>query len=184
MVIEKVPQYRQQTSIKLALDRLHFDILCRYILQPISLVHMEQLTNVNYLINILDPTTYENDPEKVKRVRFIKKGLEAKLQQGIQDREMVLSYINGGLDFKIDFLDYDNLNLNAHEIEYVNNFVRETLNYKFIYERLDNLQDLMTRFRTSDFTTKERMKVIIAYLIWNFLWKMGSLIMLLEMYGR
>ena len=154
MVIEKVPQYRQQTSIKLALDRLHFDILCRYILQPISLVHMEQLTNVNYLINILDPTTYENDPEKVKRVRFIKKGLEAKLQQGIQDREMVLSYINGGLDFKIDFLDYDNLNLNAHEIEYVNNFVRETLNYKFIYERLDNLQDLMTRFRTSDFTTK------------------------------
>ena len=154
MIIEKVQPYRQQTRIKLALDRLHYDILCRYILQPISLVRMEQLTNVNYLVQLIDPSTYENDPEKIKRMRFITKGLEAKLQQGIQDKDMVISYINGGLDFKIDFLDYNNLTLNRNEIMYVNNFVQECLNYKFIYERIDNLQDLLTRFKTSDFTTK------------------------------
>ena len=74
MIIEKVPQYRQQTKIKLALDRLHYDILCRYILQPISMVRMEQLTNVNYLVNLIDPSTYENDPEKSKRMRFQKDG--------------------------------------------------------------------------------------------------------------
>ena len=154
MVIEKVPQYRQQTKIKLSLDRLHYDILCRYILQPISMVRMEQLTNVNYLVNLIDPTTYENDPEKSKRMRFILKGLEAKLKEGIQDTDLVLSYINGGLDFRVDFLDYNNLTLNTHEIEYVNSFVQETLNYKFIYERIDNLQDLLTRFKTADFNTK------------------------------
>lgn len=154
MVIEKVPQYRQQTSIKLVLDRLHYDILCRYILQPNSMVRMEQLSNLNYLVKMIDPSTYENDPDKSKRMRFIMRGLEAKLTEGIQDRDLVLSYINGGLDFKVDFLDYDNLVLNAHEIEYINKFVQETLNYKFIYEKIDYLQDLMTRFRTSDFNTK------------------------------
>lgn len=154
MVIEKVSKYRKETKIKLVLDRLHYDILCRYILQPVSMVHMEQLTNVLYLVKSIDPSTYENDPEKSKRMRFILKGLEAKINEGIQDTSLVLSYINGGLDFKVDFLDYDNLTLNQHEIEYVNGFVRETLNYKFIYERLDDLQDLMTRFKTADFNTK------------------------------
>ena len=154
MIIDKVPAYKQQKQIKLALDRLHYDILCRYILQPITMVRMEQLTNVSYLMSIIDPSTYENDPEKTKRVRFIMKGLEAKLKEGIQDTELVLSYINGGLDFKIDFLNYDNLLLNTHEIEYVNSFVQETLNYKFIYERVDNLQDILTRFKTADFNSK------------------------------
>ena len=155
MIIDKVPTFKQeQETINLTLDRLHFDILCRYILQPITMVRMEQLTNVQYLIQLINPVTYENDPEKVKRVKFILKGLEAKIKEGIQDTELVLSYINGGLDFKIDFLDYDNLILNRKEIEYVNGFIQETLNYKFIYEKIDYIQDLITRFKLAEFNTK------------------------------
>lgn len=156
MVIEKAPNYRgnQQNYIKLVLDRLHLDILCRYVLQPSTLVRMEQLTNVHKLISILDPSTYENDPDKVKRIRFIAKALEARLQSGINDQELILSYINGGITFKVDFLDYDKLQLNQHELKYIDSFVMESLNYQFIYEKIDQLQDIITRFKTADFLTK------------------------------
>lgn len=156
MVIEKTPVYNSphKDMIKLSLDRMHYDILCRYVLQPSSLVRMEQLSNLYKLMNMIDPSTYQNDPEKEKRVRFIFKALEARMQEGIDDRDIILSYINGGITFKIDFLDYDRLLLNQQEIKYATDLVTESLNYSFIYEKLDQIQDIIARFKTSDFNTK------------------------------
>lgn len=156
MVISKPPKYNKQQSrpIKLNLDLMTYDILCRYILQNSSMLRMEHIVNLRKLISIIDYSTYENDPEKVKRVNFIVKALEARLDNNIVDRNIILNYINGGLTFKIDFLDYDHLDLTKDEILYIHKLVSETLQYQFIYNKIDDIQDICTRFKTSDYNNR------------------------------
>lgn len=155
MVINK-PKYNKQQSrpIKLNLDLMTYDILCRYVLQNSSMLRMEHIVNLRKLINIIDYSTYENDPEKVKRVNFIIKALEARLDNNIVDRNIILNYINGGLTFKIDFLDYDHLDLTKDEILYIHKLVSETLQYQFIYNKIDDIQDICTRFKTSEYNNR------------------------------
>lgn len=156
MVIKQL-RYNKQNDlkpIKLNLDLMTFDILCRYTLQSNSIVRMEHLVNLRKLISILDYSTYENDPEKVKRVNFILRALQARLDENINDRDIVLTYINGGLTFQVDFLDYNRLDLSKNEILYVNKMISETLQWQFIYNKIDDIQDICTRFKTSDYSTR------------------------------
>lgn len=156
MVIKQL-RYNKQNDlkpIKLNLDLMTFDILCRYTLQSNSIVRMEHLVNLRKLISILDYSTYENDPEKVKRVNFILRALQARLDENINDRDVVLTYINGGLTFQVDFLDYNRLDLSKNEILYVNKMISETLQWQFIYNKIDDIQDICTRFKTSDYSTR------------------------------
>jgi hypothetical protein len=105
-------------------------------------------------MNIIDPSTYENDPELTKRVNFIYKVLEARLDNNLSDRDIILNYVNGGLTFKVDFLDYDNLDLAKEDVAYLHQFVTESLQYQFIYQNIDNFKDIYTRFETSEFSER------------------------------
>lgn len=155
MIVNSMPGYNnKQQDIKLNLDLRMLTLFCRYILQPLYFLKMEHLINLKKLMISLDPTTYENDPEKVKRVKFIFKGLEARLDYNINDIDLILTHINGGLQFQIDFLDYDNLLLSKDEIIYLHNLVSETLQYQFLYLSIDDIQDICTRFKTSDFNSR------------------------------
>ena len=156
MVISKINYHRkgEQKPIKLNLDLITYTIFCRYTLQPTSLVRMEHLVNLRKLINVIDYSTYENDPEKVKRVNFIRKALQARLDDNINDRDIILTYVNGGLSYPIDFLDYNRLDMSKDEIAYVHKLVSETLQYQFIYTKLDDIQDICTRIKMTDYANR------------------------------
>ena len=94
-------QKRNNDTIKLNLDLRTFDILCRYILQPKNVVRMDHVVNLRNLLLKIEPSTYENDPEKVKRMSFLFKAVEGRLENNITDRDMLIVFINGGLDYQI-----------------------------------------------------------------------------------
>ena len=145
---------KESNSIKINLDLLTLDILCRYVLQGTSFVKMEHLVNLRKLLYALDYSVYENDPDKVKRIKFLQKALEARLDDNIVDRDIVLTYVNGGLSYPVDFLDYNKIDLTKDEICYVHKLISETLQYQFIYSQLDNIQDVCTRFKVSDYANR------------------------------
>lgn len=146
-------RHESKDTIKLNLDLQTYDLLCRYIIQPKNVVRLEHVMNLRKLLIIIDKSTYENDPEKVKRINFLFKAIEARLEN-ITDRELMLVYINGGLDYPIDFLDYDHLELSRDEVFWIHNLVSESLRYNFVYQGIDRLQDLCVRFKTSDFSNR------------------------------
>ena len=146
---------RNNEKAKINFDIFTLDTFCVYILQSTVFVRMEHLVNLRKLIRSIDPAVYENDPEKVKRYQFLFKGLEARLDNKINDVKMVLMYINGGIDYKIDFLNYDKLVLSKDEITYCHRVIAESLQNDFLYEGgIDTLQDLCTRFKATDFANR------------------------------
>ena len=144
----------KKKPIVLNLDLSTLDILCRYILQSHSLVKIEHLVNLRNLLISIDPKTYEDDQEKLKRYNFLFKGLEARIEEKLNDRDIVLNYINGGLTYKLDFIDYNRLNLSRQEVDHVHKLVAETLKFKFLYIDADEYLDILTRFKTCDFENR------------------------------
>ena len=155
MVINKVNyRKREQKPVKINLDLITYTILCRYALQSSSFVRMEHLVNLRKLISIIDYSCYENDPEKVKRVNFLQKALQARLDDNINDRDIILTYVNGGLSYPIDFLDYNKIDMSKDEILYVHKLVSETLQYQFVYNKLDDIQDICTQIKMTDYANR------------------------------
>ena len=138
-------------TFKLNFDLRTLDTLCRYVLQPKSAVRLEHIMNLNLLFSLIDGSVYQNDPEKLKRIRFINKVIEARIQKNITDRDMLIMYTNGGLDFPVEFLDYDRLDLSRDDTLWLHDFITESIRYSFVYNSIEKMTDLCTRFRTSDF---------------------------------
>ena len=138
-----------------AIDLLTLDAFCRYLLQSISNVKLEHLINLRKLMRILDPSLYENDPEKLKRYKFIIKGLEARIDNNINDKMLILTYINGGMDSKVDFIDYNHIDLSRDEVSYIHKLVSESLKYQFVYREADNLIELGMKIKSSTFDNRK-----------------------------
>ena len=85
---------KNQELISLKLNVNTYDLFCRYVLQENRSIRIEHLVALRNLINSINPVNYENDPELFKRVNFIKKGLEARIDNNLNDRDIVLSYID------------------------------------------------------------------------------------------
>lgn len=154
MVIQRQPSTNKKpkTSIKMGIDLRTFDILCRYVLCVSSYLRMTHLLNLNKLIYSLDPGTYENDPDKLKRVKFIKRGLDARINHNLTDINMILNHIYSGLDFEVDFIDLDSINLDKDTLQWVHNLVSESLQYFFVYDATDKMLDICTRIKSSDYS--------------------------------
>ena len=74
MVIPKSnsgPYRKKIPTIKVTIDIRTFTIICRYTLSSSSYLRMSHLLNLRKFMVTLDPSVYENDIEKQKRVRFI-----------------------------------------------------------------------------------------------------------------
>lgn len=140
--------------IKLMLDIDTLDIMCRYAISTSALLKTNHINNLRKLINGLDRSIYENEPDKIKRLDFIYKALEARLEYHLTDRTMILTHINGGLTYELDFIDYNAPELNKNELEWVNQLITETIQYQFLYTKYDRLQDALTRFKASSFLTR------------------------------
>ena len=155
-MIIKREQNKQKNvkTLKMTIDILTLDILCRYILSNSSLLRMNHLVNLQKLIYHLDASTYENDPDKIKRIKFLKKGIEARINYNLNDRQLILNHILTGLEFEVDFIDFNNLDLSSDELQWAHNMVAESIQYSFVYEATDRMLDLCTRIKTSDYSRR------------------------------
>lgn len=142
------------TNAKINLDLPTLNILCRYILQDARLIRLEHLNNLRRLLYMIDRSTYENDPEKVKRIDFLYKALEARIDNNLTDFDLILNYINGGIVYQLDFIDYDNLLMDKSNVQYCHRIVEELLKYSFFYNDIDELQDLITQFKSTDISRR------------------------------
>ena len=136
------------------LDNKILDLICKMITTDSQYIKRTQLVNIQNFLNSVDPKQYENDPEKMAYVSFIRKGLEGRLQFNLTDPEIIVRHINGGM-LDDGIVDVNNFKgLNQSEINWICNTVSETLKYDYVYSNVDRMIDICTRFKTGEYGSK------------------------------
>lgn len=142
------------------LDISTLDIFCKYIVSDPSYVKISHVANLNNLIKNIDPGMYLNDQEKLKRIRFIQRGIEARLSYNLTNRDLIISHINSGLDYNIDFIDL-NVSLTMDEVKWAQDVIEQGIKYGFIYKYADQFIETCTSVKTTDF--EHRGNIINAF---------------------
>lgn len=156
-IIERKRKYGQgKTYVKskkklpINLDLSSLDLMCQYVLTENRNIKRGAYIHLRNLMEILDMEKYISDQDRYKRVIFIKKGLEAKLERGLHNPTAIVKYINGGL-MDDDIIDVSNfVGMSNQEIDWINETVSNTLSLTFLYEQTPNLLDLLTQFMSAD----------------------------------
>ena len=142
---------KNNTKLPLNFDLASLDLLCNFVISENRNIRRLQYINLRNLIEMLDMEKYISDQERYKRILFIKKGLEARLERNLQDYMMILKYINGGI-IDNDIIDTSTFkDMSNAEIDWINETVSNALKYAFIYERQDMMLDLWQRFKAADY---------------------------------
>ena len=180
MVIERRKKFKgngfdavkTKRRLPINFDLASLNLMCNYVLSENRNIKRGQYINLRNLIEMLDMDKYINDPEKYKRINFIKRGIEARLVKGLVSPTAILKYINGGI-LDDDIIDIEQfIGMSNAEIDWINETVSQSLSSAFIYENIDYYIDLFMRFKNADYTsisaiTKE-IEVAIANLNTQF----------------
>lgn len=156
-ITERKRKYGQgRTSVKtkkklpICFDISSLDLMCQYTISTNRNIKRGMYINLRNLVDLLNMEKYINDQEKYKRVMFIKKGLDARLNKGLDKPNMIIKYINGGF-IDNEFVDTSNYDeLSNQEIDWINETISGTLSLIFLYEEIDRGIDLFTRFKAAD----------------------------------
>lgn len=141
------------------------NIMCSYVLSSNRNIRKGGYINLRNFIECLNLDIFKNELDKLSRIDFIKRGLDARLVKGISNPKLVLTHINGGL------LDDNLINmeciseLSNDEIEYLNEVVTGSLNFTFIDEEVDPLMDLLVRWKSGDYRSKADIALQIETLV-------------------
>ena len=141
-------------KVDINFDLNALNLMCSYILSENRNIRRSHLINMRNLFDILDVSLYQNDIEKMKRFNFIKKGLEARIVQNLKDPYIVVKYINGGI-IDDDVMDLRNFtSMSNDELIWINQTISEALKYAFIYNDIDRMIDICTRFKAADYRSR------------------------------
>ena len=134
-------------------DLTALDLLCNYIITENRNVRRANYVSLKNVIDTYDPDCYVNDSEKYKRVIFIQRGLQARLQENLQNKMLILKYINGGL------MDENMIDINAYQplsnsdLDGISKMLSESIEFAFVYQECKRQLDMWTRFNNADFTS-------------------------------
>lgn len=137
----------------LHLDNKILDLMCKLVVTDSQYIKRSSLLNIDKFLNVIDPKEY-SEPEKQKLVSFIRKGLEARLMFNINNPELIIRHINGGIldDGIVDVNNF--IGLDASRINWLNEMISTVLKYDYIYTHVDRMLDICTKFKTSDYKAK------------------------------
>lgn len=142
-------------------DLSTLSLYCEYVLSENSNIRTSSLSTMKKLFDKIDGSIYKGDPDRAKRLEFIKRGLEARVTHKLKNKTLILQYINGGPTDK-PLIDIDNFKeLSNDDIEWINLSVSETIKYLFMYKYIDRIMDVCQRFKTENF--KRRSDIVCEF---------------------
>lgn len=144
-----------RAKITTNIDIRTLDIICKCIVSNNTIIKRGHIVNIKNLMDLLDPSIYKNDPDKAKRVDFINKGIEARLDYNLNDPYMIVSHIYGGIT-DTSVVDLDKFEgLTNSEITWLNTAVSESLKYSTIEKNIDDLMDVCNRIKSAGFANSK-----------------------------
>ena len=110
------------------------------------------------LVSLMDRSVFKSDPKREKLIEMIDKGLEARIDKRLNNKQLILSYMKGGL---LESTEEEGLeefsNLTKSEIDYVNQSISNALNCAVMQNEMQELKRLTTEYDMGDYSSKAAM---------------------------
>lgn len=148
----KINKNIKNNKITMKLDIVALQLFCNFIVSENKSIHKSNIMNMSNLINNLDMSLYENDIEKLNKIDFIKKGIDARLNYNLDKKDLILMHIYGGVLY--DDINFNIDEINNDEVVWVNTIIADALNFGHIYSDVDSLSNLCDKFKTTDYGSK------------------------------
>ena len=137
--------------VKQLFDIKTLDFYCRYVISANQNIRVSGLNLVKELFDKVDPDSYGNDIERINRIEFIKRGLEARLVKKINNRDLIIQYINGGLMNK-PLLDTDSMEeISDETLSYLIEQAAELSKSYFVDGIYDEILKLSTDLKNANY---------------------------------
>lgn len=112
---------------KLEISCQFWDLVCSYVLSENQNIRKQDLYNLQQFISALDQTASFPDEQRQDRLKFILRALEAKLDLNLENRDAIISHINGGI-LDAPIIPMENIHeLSNGDIEYIRNEINSGL---------------------------------------------------------
>ena len=149
---------KTKKRVNINFDITTLTILSSFVMSTNASIRRSQYINLRNLMEVIDLAPYQNEPELLKRIEFIKKALDARLIYNIQDPFVILKFTGGGIvndsvDNLISLAEFGQMS--NQEIDWVNETVSGALKYAFIENNVDRGLDVLTRFKAADYRSRD-----------------------------
>ena len=154
---------KSKKRVNINFDVPTLGLLGSFVMSCNSNIRRSSYLNLRNLMNVLDMGIYANDEEKMKKITFINKALEARLIYNIQDPVMIMKYARGGIvndnaDNEDELAHLSDFGvLSNQEIDWANDTISGALKYAFIEDEqgVDRGLDVLTRFKAADYRARD-----------------------------
>lgn len=125
------------------------DLYCRYVISENQNIRLSSLSLVQNLFKKVDEKAYGKDQERITRIQFIKRGLEARVDKHLKEKEVIIQYINGGLlnDQLLDISTFDEIS--DEELAYINDQSCVISDYYFIDSEFEDIHKLAAELKST-----------------------------------
>lgn len=140
---------------------VNFDVktlisMCSYAIYENTKVKRGLLMNMRNLFSMINQEPYTKDG-RIKYFNAVRSALEARIEKGLRDPELIMKYINGGIieDNEVDGLSLNDIPpLSTDDCAWISETISEALKYSFLYKDIEILYDLTTKFKAADYRNK------------------------------
>ena len=141
-------------SIKPLFDIKTLDFYCRYVISMNQNIRVSNLNLIKDLFNRVDEKQYGNDIDRITRIQFIKRGLDARLSKKLTNKDMIIQYINGSIG-DTPLLETSTMEeISNEDLAYLNELANDLVKSYFVDERYDEILNLASNLHNSNYTRR------------------------------
>ena len=158
----------KKNYIKQLFDINTLDLYCRYVISNNANIRLNGVSLIKSIFDKVNIEKYGNDVERVARIKFINRGLTARLDKHLKDSNIILQYINGGMlsspeDALVDTSNFKELS--DEELAQINEQTAILSRTYFIDDQIDEINRLANELRTSNVINRENITNQIKELV-------------------
>lgn len=156
---ENKDENRFKVPLKLSIDMLN--MILAYVVSDSENINRGNLVNVRKLFNIIDERLYEVDYELMARFKFVKRALNAKLDDYIENPTVLLETCRSRKYAEVEdeiIEDVSNMKLRAGDLKRVTSLISDKLAYSFLYKYKNPLSNLIARLDNGEYESFKTLK--------------------------
>lgn len=153
----KMANAYQPKKLAFKFDLIMLNNFIGYLMKKSKQINRKSLINMRRLFDLIDERPYETNPKMDARIRFIKRALEARIDNGIENEGMLINYCRSDSNNPDNEEIINNIErytrINFNEINEINKIVQDRIQHSYMLEYSPRIYDLAERLDSGDYNS-------------------------------